>query len=386
MPKYDPLLTMSALNMAIVSLHRITSTRDRLILDQEYTNIINNIRMGEINADPELTELYQEIVRVIHNGRLRDDERRRIDDDYSAQKQKGIKEIIAGNVFTSFSTSPLKWLGKLAMSCMSEYFSSKIRGEINYTGKTLQLETKELKDYDALQRKLLGSSWTLLRQYGLSDSYRLTQNGLDKFYAAMQESDPSKRNRMLKYIEGDFAMYSPYWFYRGYSAQEAGDIAETRKCFDRFNEVWRPTLRKDPYKVEALKFRIDELTREGITEDCAGEITACLSEMRENTPLEDWANNIYMGMMYFTLGMKDKAIELVMCNLDFEFEVKVSRKLLTKIKMNTPQKKFAVNEERVIQLPTSQVQIIQPEAPSTSAKPKRPDKKLLIEQARHGDS
>ena len=34
MPEYDPLLTMSALNMAIVSLHRITSSGDRLILDR----------------------------------------------------------------------------------------------------------------------------------------------------------------------------------------------------------------------------------------------------------------------------------------------------------------------------------------------------------------
>ena len=70
MPDYDPLLTMSALNMAIVSLHRITSSGDRLILDREYYNIINNLRMSEINPDPELTELYREIVRVIQKADL----------------------------------------------------------------------------------------------------------------------------------------------------------------------------------------------------------------------------------------------------------------------------------------------------------------------------
>ncbi len=158
--------------MAVVSLHRITSMRGGLVFDREYTGIINKLRMSGINADP------------------------------------------------------LKWLSKLAMSCMSEYFSSKMKGEINYTGRTLQLKREELDEYNALQSKLLGASWTLLRQYRLSDSYRLTQNGLDKFYAAMQETDPSKPVRMLKYIEGDFAMYSPYWFCRGYSAQEAGDITE----------------------------------------------------------------------------------------------------------------------------------------------------------------
>ena len=72
---YDPLLTMAALNMAVVSLHRITSTQDRVILDREYKNIINNLRMGEIKADPELTDLYKDIVRVIHKGLLRDEVR-----------------------------------------------------------------------------------------------------------------------------------------------------------------------------------------------------------------------------------------------------------------------------------------------------------------------
>lgn len=123
MSEYDPLLTMSALNMAIVSLHRITSSGDRLILDREYDSIINNLRMGKINADPELMSLYQEIVKVIHKGRLRDDVRAAIVREDSEKKQKSIGEIIKGNALKTFSTNPLKWLGKLAMSSASEYFT-----------------------------------------------------------------------------------------------------------------------------------------------------------------------------------------------------------------------------------------------------------------------
>ena len=123
MPEYDPLLTMSALNMAIVSLHRITSSGDRLILDREYDSIINNLGMGKINADPELMSLYQEIVKVIHKGRLGDDVRAAIVREDSEKKQKSIGEIIKGNALKTFSTNPLKWLGKLAMSSASEYFT-----------------------------------------------------------------------------------------------------------------------------------------------------------------------------------------------------------------------------------------------------------------------
>lgn len=254
---YDSLLTMSALNLAVVSLHRITSSMDRLTLEREYTSIINNLRMGEINADHELTSLYQEMVRVLHRGRLSDELRRGIDAVYSQDKQKSIKDIISGNVVKSYNSNVLLWLGKLAASCAAEYFKTKAEAELQQDEHLLRLKSEELDEYADLQRRLLGSSWNLLRKYHLSDSYRLTQNGLDKFYAALQEGTPSKRKRMLKYIAGEFAMYTPYWYYCGRAALESGSPDEAGEYFRKFDEVWRPVLRRDPYKAEALKYRIN---------------------------------------------------------------------------------------------------------------------------------
>ena len=56
--EYDPLHTMLALNMATASIHRIINSHDRIILNQEYTTIINNIAVAHIKADEELTSLY----------------------------------------------------------------------------------------------------------------------------------------------------------------------------------------------------------------------------------------------------------------------------------------------------------------------------------------
>lgn len=353
---YDPLLTMSALNLAVVSLHRITSAKDRLILDSEYRSIINNLRMGEINADHELTSFYQEIVKVIQNGRLRAEERIALEAGYSERKSRSIRKILTENVMKSFDINPVEWLGNLTRSCVADYFDSLREDEeqkqINYD-ENLRLKREELEEYNELQRKLLDSSWKLLRMYQLPDNYRLIQNVLDKFYAAMQENDFSKRLRMLKYIEGEFMMYSPYWYYRAKSAQQAGNKDEAEKCFAKFGEVWRPVLRRDPYKAEAMKFRVNALASEGISNKNTGEILKCLAEIRENVELEDWANNIYLGMMYFTLGNKEKAIESVMCNIDFGFETENSGVLLKRFDRETPAKKFAVVSEnpKVVQNP-----------------------------------
>lgn len=343
MPEYDPLLTMSALNMAIVSLHRITSTRDRLILDREYKNIINNIRMGEINADPELTSLYQDIVRVIYRGRLRSEVLESIESSYTEQKQNSISEIVTENILPSFSLNPLKWLGKLAASSASEYFS--LKEESKQTSQNQQeqrkLKTEELNEYDELQRKLLESSWKLLRQYKLPDSYMLTQNALDDFYRAVQESDPSKRLRMLRSVESDFVMYSPYWFCRAKAAHDSDNHEEEVFSFRKFNEVWRPVLRKDPYKLEALKFRINELVNSGVKDDDDGEIFVCLSEFEQHTQRNDWANHIYASMLYFTLGHKEKALNCVMCNIDFGYETEASQAVLSRFENELPYLKFS---------------------------------------------
>ena len=56
---YDPQNTMLALNMAVVSLHRILTTRSRAVLDDEYQNIINNLSLGNIRFAPEITALYE---------------------------------------------------------------------------------------------------------------------------------------------------------------------------------------------------------------------------------------------------------------------------------------------------------------------------------------
>ena len=37
---YDPQHTMLALNMAIVSVHRILTTKSKAVLDEEYSNIV----------------------------------------------------------------------------------------------------------------------------------------------------------------------------------------------------------------------------------------------------------------------------------------------------------------------------------------------------------
>ena len=59
---YDSLHTMLSLNMAIMSIFRITKSPDRVVLDQEYRHILNNFAYGNVADDEELMGLYEAVM------------------------------------------------------------------------------------------------------------------------------------------------------------------------------------------------------------------------------------------------------------------------------------------------------------------------------------
>ena len=86
--EYDPLHTMLALNMAIVSIHKISTTQDRIILQQEYSNIINRLALGNIKADNDMTGLYSELMDFITGKGLRQDEVKKLSEIYKHLEQE----------------------------------------------------------------------------------------------------------------------------------------------------------------------------------------------------------------------------------------------------------------------------------------------------------
>ncbi|MDR1916853.1 MAG: sel1 repeat family protein [Synergistaceae bacterium] len=323
---YDPQYTMLALNMAIVSLHRITATLDRIVLDQEYRNIINNLNLGNIEDDPEMRELFKDLMSVIGGRALREEEAEIFAARYEMRKKnrfsKSLSALRGGGMGT--------WgrIAGLLASEASAYFGyqgadSDIKYE--FQSELRALDSQSIKECADLQRRLLDSSWSLLRRYKLPDNYRLTQKNMDDFDKAVKETDPAKSLRMFRALEPDFKVYPPFWYYYGVSALRGGESELSDLCFAEFERVWRPVLRQDPYRAEVAKYRIMEISERNKT---SSELLSQLRVMRENTPREDWVNNLFAGVMYFDAGETERGIDCVQINVDFGVEQDISGEVL----------------------------------------------------------
>lgn len=324
---------MLALNMAIVSIHKIVTTQDRIVLDQEYNTIINKLALGNIESDYELTGLFTEMMSFITGKTLRQEEAKRFQERYNNREKRQLIGALSG--IRAYGGDLFSWLGSLATSCVSSYFSyqnSKSELLEGLDDDLWRLRKEDIEDCNTLQMKLLNASWNLLRQYKLPDEYRLTQDSLDGFFKAVNETEPEKRFRMLKArnVERNFQAYPPYWVYRAMTAQELKNDEEASKCFDKFNEIWRPVLRYDPYKLEAEKYRVQALAAKENHDNA--EIKKHLDIVRDYTPDDDWGNNIFAGVTYFLLGENEEGISCVEPNVDFEYETDVSNIFLSEMK------------------------------------------------------
>lgn len=264
---------------------------------------------------------------------LRQEEAKRFQERYNRREQRQLIDALSG--IRAYGGNLWSWLGSLATSCVSSYFTyqnSKAELLEGLNDELWQLKKEDVMDCNDLQVRLLNASWNLLRQYKLPDEYRLTQDSLDGFFKAVNETDPEKRLRMLKArnVERNFQSYPPYWVYRAMTAQALKNDKEASECFDKFDEIWRPVLRYDPYKLEAEKYRVQALAAKENHDN--NEIKKHLEIVRDYTPDDDWGNNLFAGVTYFLLGENEEGISCVEPNVDFEYEKDVSNIFLSEMK------------------------------------------------------
>lgn len=173
-----------------------------------------------------------------------------------------------------------------------------------------------------------------MRRYHLPNDYRLTQENIEYFCKAVEESSPSARMRMFINLEDKFKAYPPYWYYRGQTAHAMNNKAETLYCFRKFDEVYRPVLYRDPYVAEIAKYKVSEISQiEGFYKIDAlkNEMMSQLDILMKNIAQNDWANYNFAGLGYYAAGKKDKALLCIKNNIDFKTENEISGALLRRI-------------------------------------------------------
>ena len=167
--------------------------------DSDYDPRHTILALGNIESDYELTGLFTEMMNFITGKTLRQEEAKRFNERYNRREQRQLIGALSG--IRAYGGNLWSWLGSLATSCVSSYFTyqnSKAELLEGLDDDLWRLQKEDIEDCNDLQVRLLNSSWNLLRQYKLPDEYRLTQDSLNGYFKAVNRAWPCQVSENVK--------------------------------------------------------------------------------------------------------------------------------------------------------------------------------------------
>ena len=309
------LQVLQSLNLIAVSLTHIMTYNDKVVLDQEYNTIINNLNLSNI-PDADIITLLQELMDLLTSSKIQDHERDYILTRFDKNVQTELKNRMRSRIFdTDLVLNPYAGILKSVLYTGSFYFN--YRSQMDSYAKEKEeekwaIEAKTMQGLNSFYKKLLKYSWELMRRYNLPDEWRLNEKQLSDYTDILKEPDLERRYRKLERIENSFRKFPPYWYYRGQAAQEIGNNEEAINSFNQFQKINQRILRKDPYaaSVAMCKTMLKE------EQSDPGMLKSDLDLILANSDDADWGNILFAALQYGRMGDPDAEGKLILRNLD----------------------------------------------------------------------
>ncbi len=309
------LQVLQSLNLIAVSLTHILTYNDKVVLDQEYNTIINNLNLSNI-PDADIITLLQELMDLLTSSKIQDHERNYILTRFDKNVQTELKNRVRSQIFdTDLVLNPYAGILTAVLRTGSFYFN--YRSQMDTYAKEKEegkwaIEAKTMQGLNSFYKKLLKYSWELMRRYDLPDEWRLNEKQLSDYTDILKEPDLDRRYRKLERIENSFQKFPPYWYYRGQAAQEIGNTEAAIDCFNQFQQINQRILRKDPYAASVAMCK----TMLKMEQTDPGMLKSDLELILANSDDADWGNILFAALQYGQMGDQDTAGKLILRNLD----------------------------------------------------------------------
>jgi len=350
--EHDALAAAEAMNYCQVSLTLIVQSRSRIILQQEYDNILNNLNFNVVQ-DPETIKQFTAVLNALHEKRLTEAELaylKTIETSRLEQSQhdvwvKRLKTIsnglsdlrqdanatggallfYNGPAATAHVVAAASGIARTIVDLGTGYLDCR-ENEQEYSNQMqthrFKSQIDDLKQLHELRLRMFELSFDLQKRWGFPDAWRLTERQLNDFAKALFLPDKSQQARLLANMQADFSAYPPFWFYLGKAYEENGQRTEALAAYANLEKRRVGLLRHDPeYTAMCM--------RRAAMSDIANidRVNQDLRNIAQNAP-DDAAAAMFVACKYVQLGNTQTALVKLRDNLDRGLSPRFSARLL----------------------------------------------------------
>ena len=297
------------LNYLVVMMTEVNSSENnRLYAQQAYDDLYNNVNVNYI--DETTQSQIDSTLDTLNSYSMIEVKRERLQYLYNQKQAQTVKGVIPNPLLAYSYIKSSNWKQALlaamflAIDAVTSYETANSELALEYLQDSWELDDEQTKTLHASRKSLFNYKVNIAREYGIQDSYLLTEKDVEDFVKYSSSSNLSSR---IQYLEGHrqtFAGYGGYWLVLSKSYYENTQYEKCLEAVDTYLNLGIKIFKKDYDLAEVLPFAIyaaSVVLDENEYIETASQYARLICQNTEDT---DWALKYYAAMTYWELYEK----------------------------------------------------------------------------------
>ncbi len=318
----DAINAVMALNHMHASLNKIVIYNDKIVLEDEYDNIINNLNLTVIK-DREIVDVITNIMDTLTAFRLSEMDKEQFQKEYEHKLDNALADALSG--ISVSGLNPMQMVSSLVISVGSSYMSYKSTQTSLQSGldkSKWKLKKDEISELNDIRKDFLLTYWQIMKRYNMPDKWRITEKQFTRFVDILKESDSNKKQRQLLRMKNEMSVFPIYWYELSIVAHQNKDKQIELNAIDKYEELDDKLLRHNSNYSLMLANKIsyyDDKTQKD-------QIVKLLERIKLVDPLNP-ERKLFVAMQYQLIGDIKRAEVILNENIDDNFLPVLSQRL-----------------------------------------------------------
>lgn len=281
------------------------SKDNRLMLDDIYTSLLNDINPGAIDETTQdhLKNLRDIIKSYINISVKRD----RLQYIYNQDKAETIRSAVPNPLAILTATQSFDWkrlvasVAYTAIDSYNNYKSANAAVDQEFLMSGWELDDEETATIQKNRERAFDYMVDIVQEYGLDGKLTLNEKAIETFAEICEIESVQQKIRRLESEEETYKLLGNYWLELAACYFETSQYQKCLDCVDKYNDLATGIYRMDYNYVQILPMAIVAAQETYTGDEYVTVISGFSDAILENTTTEEWSTRYFAAQVYLDL-------------------------------------------------------------------------------------
>lgn len=298
--------SFSMLYYLAITAEEIRISKDnRLILDDIYTSLLNDINPGSIDeTTQDHLKNLRDIIKSYINISVK---RERLQYIYNQDKAATIRNAVPNPLAILSVTNSFDWkklvlsVAYTAVDSYNNYKSSNEAADQEFFMSGWELDDEETATIQKNRERAFDYMVDIVQEYDLDGKLTLNEKAIETFAEICAIESVQQKIRRLEAEEETYKLLGNYWLELADCYYETSKYDKCLACVDKYNELATGIYRKDYNYVQILPKAIVAAQETYQDEEYVEYVGGYAQDIMDNTTTEEWAIRYFVAQVYLDL-------------------------------------------------------------------------------------